>query len=94
MLSRDIAERRNRHGKINFRVFDPQIVELRIATMPRSGSLDVVIRILHTGDPLPMKPGFTERNKQVFEKAITKPYGLILAGPPARGRQHLHSALH
>jgi len=98
MSDLDIAERRKpQDGKINFKKFGPIDVELRIATMPTVGQLeDVVIRILHTGDPIVYEDlGLTERNMRVFEKAITKPYGLILVvGPTGAGKTTtLHSAI-
>ncbi|MRR53682.1 MAG: pilus assembly protein PilB [Deltaproteobacteria bacterium] len=98
MSDLDIAERRKpQDGKINFKKFGPINVELRIATMPTVGQLeDVVIRILHTGDPIAYDDlGLTERNRRVFEKAITKPYGLILVvGPTGSGKTTtLHSAI-
>lgn len=98
MSELDIAERRKpQDGKINFKKFGPVNVELRIATMPTVGQLeDVVIRILHTGDPIAYDDlGLTERNRQVFEKAITRPYGLILVvGPTGSGKTTtLHSAI-
>lgn len=98
MSDLDIAERRRpQDGKINFKKFGPIDVELRIATMPTVGQLeDVVIRILHTGDPIKYEElGLTARNMQVFEKAITKPYGLVLVvGPTGSGKTTtLHSAI-
>ena len=98
MSDMDIAERRKpQDGKINFKKFGPIDVELRIATMPTVGQLeDVVIRILHTGDPIAYEDlGLTSRNMRVFEEAITKPYGLILVvGPTGSGKTTtLHSAI-
>jgi type II secretory ATPase GspE/PulE/Tfp pilus assembly ATPase PilB-like protein len=98
MSELDIAERRKpQDGKINFKKFGPIDVELRIATMPTVGQLeDVVIRILHTGDPISYEDlGISPRNMAVFEKAISRPYGLILVvGPTGSGKTTtLHSAI-
>jgi type II secretory ATPase GspE/PulE/Tfp pilus assembly ATPase PilB-like protein len=98
MSELDIAERRKpQDGKINFKKFGPIDVELRIATMPTVGQLeDVVIRILHTGDPISYEDlGISPRNMAVFEKAIRRPYGLILVvGPTGSGKTTtLHSAI-
>jgi type II secretory ATPase GspE/PulE/Tfp pilus assembly ATPase PilB-like protein len=98
MAELDIAERRRpQDGKINFRKFGPADVELRVATMPTSGNLeDVVIRLLRTGSLVLFDQlGLTERNMRVFEKAIIKPYGLILVvGPTGSGKTTtLHAAV-
>ena len=98
MSELDIAERRKpQDGKINFKKFGPIDVELRIATMPTVGQLeDVVIRILHTGDPISYEDlGINPRNMEVFERSIRKPYGLILVvGPTGSGKTTtLHSAI-
>lgn len=98
MSELDIAERRKpQDGKINFKRFGPIDVELRIATMPTVGQLeDVVIRILHTGDPITYEDlGISPRNMAVFERAISRPYGLILVvGPTGSGKTTtLHSAI-
>lgn len=98
MSELDIAERRKpQDGKINFKKFGPIDVELRIATMPTVGQLeDVVIRILHTGDPISYEDlGINHRNMEVFDRAIRKPYGLILVvGPTGSGKTTtLHSAI-
>ena len=98
MSELDIAERRKpQDGKINFKKFGPIDVELRIATMPTVGQLeDVVIRILHTGDPISYEDlGIIPRNMEVFERSIRKPYGLILVvGPTGSGKTTtLHSAI-
>ncbi len=98
MSELDIAERRKpQDGKINFRRFGPIDVELRVATMPTVGHLeDVVIRLLHTGDPIAFDDlGIAPRNMEVFQRAVLKPYGLILVvGPTGSGKTTtLHSAI-
>ena len=98
MADLDIAERRRpQDGKINFKKFGPLDVELRVATMPTAGNLeDVVIRLLSAGEPAPLEQmSFTERNRKVFENAISKPHGLILVvGPTGSGKTTtLHSAI-
>ncbi|MRR57459.1 MAG: pilus assembly protein PilB [Deltaproteobacteria bacterium] len=98
MSQLDIAERRKpQDGKINFKKFGPIDVELRVATMPTVGQLeDVVIRILHTGDPITYDElGISTRNREIFDRSIRKPYGLILVvGPTGSGKTTtLHSAI-
>lgn len=98
MSELDIAERRKpQDGKINFKRFGPIDVELRVATMPTVGPLeDVVIRILHTGDPISFDNlGISPRNREILERSISKPYGLILVvGPTGSGKTTtLHSAI-
>ncbi len=98
MSGLDIAERRKpQDGKIDFKKFGPIDVELRVATMPTAGQLeDVVMRILASGEPIPFdKLGLTDRNSQVFNQCIRKPYGLILVvGPTGSGKTTtLHSAI-
>jgi type II secretory ATPase GspE/PulE/Tfp pilus assembly ATPase PilB-like protein len=98
MADLDIADRRRpQDGKIDFKKFGPLDIELRVATMPTVGHLeDVVIRILTAGDPISFNQlGLTERNRQVVERAINSPYGLVLVvGPTGSGKTTtLHSAL-
>jgi type II secretory ATPase GspE/PulE/Tfp pilus assembly ATPase PilB-like protein len=98
MADLDIAEKRKPHdGKINFKKFGPLDVELRVATMPTAGGLeDVVIRILHAGEPTPFEElGLSDRNQKALAEAIASPYGMILvAGPTGSGKTTtLHSAI-
>jgi hypothetical protein len=64
MSELDIAERRKpQDGKIKFRKYGGKDIELRVATVPSAGGLeDVVMRILHSGEPLPLnKIGFSKK---------------------------------
>ncbi|MDY6952856.1 MAG: ATPase, T2SS/T4P/T4SS family [Thermodesulfobacteriota bacterium] len=98
MSELDIAERRRpQDGKIKFRKYGGKNIELRVATVPTAGSLeDVVMRILHSGEPLPLdKIGLSKSNYEQFLSLVTQPYGLIfLCGPTGSGKTTtLHSAL-
>ena len=98
MADLDIAERRKpQDGKIKFKKYGGKNIELRVATIPTSGGMeDVVLRILHSGDPLPLdKIGFSKKNLDNFVKMIVQPYGLIfVCGPTGSGKTTtLHSAL-
>ena len=98
MADLDIADRRRpQDGKIDFKKFGPLDIELRVATMPTVGQLeDVVIRILTSGEPISFAQlGLTERNRQVFERSLQSPYGLVLVvGPTGSGKTTtLHSGL-
>jgi type II secretory ATPase GspE/PulE/Tfp pilus assembly ATPase PilB-like protein len=98
MAELDIAEKRKpQDGKINFKKFGPLDIELRVATMPTAGGLeDVVIRLLHNGDPTPFEQlGLSEKNRHDFSEAVANPYGMILVvGPTGSGKTTtLHSAI-
>ena len=98
MADLDIAEKRKpQDGKINFKKFGPLDVELRVATMPTAGGLeDVVIRILHTGQPTPFEElGLSARNQKALGEALVNPYGMILVvGPTGSGKTTtLHSSI-
>lgn len=98
MCDMDISEkRRPQDGKIKFRKFAPLDIELRVATIPSAGGLeDVVMRILATGEPIPLdKMGFTAYNLEELKKIISKPYGLFfVCGPTGSGKTTtLHSVL-
>ncbi|MBE9580603.1 MAG: GspE/PulE family protein [Proteobacteria bacterium] len=98
MSDLDIAERRKpQDGKIKFKKYGGKNIELRVATVPTAGGLeDVVMRILHSGDPLPLnKIGFSQKNYENFISLIVQPYGLVfVCGPTGSGKTTtLHSAL-
>jgi type II secretory ATPase GspE/PulE/Tfp pilus assembly ATPase PilB-like protein len=99
MAGLDIAEHRHgQDGKINFSLFGPLPIELRVAVVPTSDGLeDVVLRLLGGVEPLPLqKLGLAAHDLQALEKMITRSYGLILVcGPTGSGKTTtLHSVLH
>lgn len=94
----DIAERRlPQDGKIKFKRKGIPAFELRVATLPTAGGFeDAVLRILAKAGAMKMEDmGLTERNYNVIEGIIKKPYGLILCvGPTGSGKTTtLHAAL-
>jgi len=98
MSDLDIAERRlPQDGKIKFKKYAPLDLELRVATVPTAArNEDVVMRLLPTGDPIPLeKMGMNERNYEALIEIVKKPYGLLLCvGPTGSGKTTtLHSAL-
>lgn len=98
MCDLDISERRKpQDGKIKFKKFAPLDIELRVATVPTAGGLeDVVMRILASGEPLPLeKLALSDRNLENLRTTISKPYGLFfVCGPTGSGKTTtLHSVL-
>lgn len=98
MCDLDISEkRRPQDGKIRFRKYGPLDIELRVATIPSAGGMeDVVMRILASGEPIPLdKMGFTQHNSEELKKIVSKPYGLFfVCGPTGSGKTTtLHSIL-
>ncbi|MFH1377282.1 MAG: type II/IV secretion system protein [Planctomycetota bacterium] len=98
MASLDIAQRRKpQSGKIKFKEWGGDDIELRVEIVPTSGSVeDAVMRILASSKPIPLeKMGFSETNLKALKKAIIEPYGVILCvGPTGSGKTTtLHSAL-
>lgn len=97
MAKLDISEKRlPQDGKIVLSLSDRKL-ELRVATIPTANANeDIVMRILAGGSPLSLEEMYFEpRNLEVFKRAATKPYGLILVvGPTGSGKTTtLHSAL-
>ena len=98
MADLDIAERRfPQDGKIKFKRFAPLDIELRAATIPTAGGTeDVVLRLLHAGEPMPLdKMGMSEKTFDNLVGVISKPYGIVLVvGPTGSGKTTtLHAAL-
>ncbi len=98
MCDLDISEKRKpQDGKIKFKKYGPLDIELRVATIPSSGGVeDVVMRILASGEPIPMdKLGLTQHNRERLEKTVSKPYGLFyVCGPTGSGKTTtLHSVM-
>ena len=99
MAKLDIAERRlPQDGKIKLKLPKMnQTMELRVATMPTiDGQEDVVLRVLASGEPLPLETlGLGENVLERFKSMIYQPYGLILVvGPTGSGKTTtLHSAI-
>ena len=98
MCDLDISEkRRPQDGKIKFKRFGPLDIELRVATIPSQGGVeDVVMRLLASGEPLPLeKMGFSVRNSDLIKETVVKPYGLFfVCGPTGSGKTTtLHSIL-
>lgn len=98
MCDLDISEKRKpQDGKIKFKRFGSLDIELRVATIPSQGGVeDVVMRILASGEPLPLeKMGFSARNNELIKETVSKPYGLFfVCGPTGSGKTTtLHSIL-
>lgn len=98
MCDLDISEKRKpQDGKIKFKKWGPLDIELRVATIPSQGGVeDVVMRILASGEPIPLdNMGFSVRNLELVKKTVSKPYGLFfVCGPTGSGKTTtLHSIL-
>jgi type II secretory ATPase GspE/PulE/Tfp pilus assembly ATPase PilB-like protein len=98
MCDLDISEKRKpQDGKIKFKKYGPLDIELRVATIPSQGGVeDVVMRILASGEPIPLENmNFSARNLELVKKTISKPYGLFfVCGPTGSGKTTtLHSIL-
>ena len=98
MCDLDISERRKpQDGKISFKKHGPLDIELRLATIPSAGGVeDVVMRILATGEPLPLEQlGLSLHNRVRLESTVSQPHGLFyVCGPTGSGKTTtLHSIL-
>src|SRR5438552_19011622 len=90
-------KRKTQDGNIKFKKFWPLDIELRVATIPTAGGVeDIVMRILAAGEPMPLETmGFSARNIDELQRAVSKPYGLFfVCGPTGSGTTTtLHSVL-
>ena len=98
MADMDIAERRlPQDGKIKLKRKGIPAFELRVSSMPTAGGYeDVVLRILANSMAYKLEEiGLNERNLNILQKVIGRPYGLILCvGPTGSGKTTtLHAAL-
>jgi len=97
MAEMDIAEKRlPQDGRIKLKISGRR-VDLRISSLPTQYGERIVIRILDRGaQQVSIESlGFAEREFEVFQKLIRKPYGIILVtGPTGSGKTTtLYSAL-
>jgi type II secretory ATPase GspE/PulE/Tfp pilus assembly ATPase PilB-like protein len=98
MANLDIAERRKpQDGKICFRMAKGRDIELRVATIPTSGSNeDIVLRLLTQKGILPLEAmDFSPDVLQAVKRLSEHPYGLFLCvGPTGSGKTTaLHAVL-
>lgn len=99
MAGMDISERRRpQDGKISFTPPDSiRPIDLRVATIPTMrGTEFVTIRILTSGEPLPLAElGMADHGLKVFREIFHHTYGLILVcGPTGSGKTTtLHSVM-
>ena len=97
MAKMDISERRKpQDGKIRFKTSNNKTIELRVATLPTTqNNEDVVLRLLASAEPLPLKTMMRQDTFERFSNIIEKPYGIVMVvGPTGSGKTTtLHSAL-
>ncbi len=86
----DIAERRvPQDGRIKLKVSRQRTVDLRVSTCPTLYGEKIVMRVLDAGGGLLSieKLGFDPAQRELFEKNLHKPYGMILiTGPTGSGK--------
>jgi type II secretory ATPase GspE/PulE/Tfp pilus assembly ATPase PilB-like protein/CheY-like chemotaxis protein len=89
MANMDITEKRMpQDGKIRFRCYNGETVELRVATLPVGGLEDAMLRLLATGELVHMEDlQLDPMNYENLHSMSEKPYGLILCvGPTGSGK--------
>jgi len=100
ILSRlDIAERRvPQDGRMKLTLSKNRSIDFRVSTLPTIYGEKVVIRLLDGGSNIldAKKLGFDDTQRELFEKSISVPYGMILVtGPTGSGKTvTLYTALH
>ena len=86
----DIAERQvPQDGRIKLKVSRQRTVDLRVSTCPTLYGEKIVMRVLDAGGGLLSveKLGFDPDQRELFEKNLHKPYGMILiTGPTGSGK--------
>lgn len=89
MANLNISERRlPQDGRIYLNV-DNRPVDFRVSTMPTSKEEKVVIRVLDKSSFMVSKDklGFSKESIEMYDKLLSKPYGLILVvGPTGSGK--------
>ncbi|MDX1500565.1 MAG: type IV-A pilus assembly ATPase PilB, partial [Woeseiaceae bacterium] len=90
MSRMDIAERRvPQDGRIKMRISKSRAIDFRVNTCPTLFGEKIVLRIL---DPSSAKLGidalgYEDKQKQLYQKHLAKPYGMILVtGPTGSGK--------
>lgn len=102
MANLDISEkRRPQDGRIKFR-HEEKDIDIRVSTLPTSFGEKIVLRILDKSNlQLELeKLGLTVEQKNIIQKYITSPFGMVLVtGPTGSGKtttlyaslQHIHT---
>jgi type IV pilus assembly protein PilB len=86
----DIAERRlPQDGRLRIRVNPQKAIDFRVSFLPTAFGETIVLRLLDpSSSKVPIENlGFLPEQRELFERAIKKPYGMILVtGPTGSGK--------
>ncbi len=86
----DISEKRvPQDGRLRVRLSAQRVIDFRVSFLPTSFGETIVLRILDPASArVPIEDlGFQPEQRMLFEKAILKPYGMILVtGPTGSGK--------
>lgn len=86
----DIAERRlPQDGRLRIRVNTQKAIDFRVSFLPTAFGETIVLRLLDpASSQVPIENlGFLPEQRELFERAIKKPYGMILVtGPTGSGK--------